>query len=258
MQAQPYEVRPMSLAEILDTGFRVVRDHPGALIGVQLLLALPVAIVQVWAGPSEGAARSEHWQAWLLVVLLQFAVAPIASAASTWVIGEAYVGRRVALGDAVQRALRMTVPIGVTMLVVGLAAVGGFILLVLPGVYVMIRLLLVWPVVVMERVYGTAALKRAWALTRGQFGRALAVSIVGFLIGMVLGLAGSGVAAVSFAGVQPAVNAVGGATAGAYVAALQVVFYYDVRCRTEAFDIEHLARLVESSEAAGTPALRQA
>ena len=40
------------------------------------------------------------------------------------------------------------------------------------------------------------------------------------------------------------------AVTGAFASVALVVLYFDIRCRKEAFDIQHLARLVQASAAA--------
>ena len=40
----------------------------------------------------------------------------------------------------------------------------------------------------------------------------------------------------------------------AFASAVSVVFYFDIRCRKESFDLEHLARLVEADAAPTVPA----
>jgi hypothetical protein len=49
------------------------------------------------------------------------------------------------------------------------AIVLGFLLLIIPGVYLLVRLSLVEPVAVQERISGAAAMRRSFALTDGRF-----------------------------------------------------------------------------------------
>ena len=53
--------------------------------------------------------------------------------------------------------------------------------------------------------------------------------------------------------VGPVLEALAQAVGYAFMSAVIVVLYFDIRCREEAFDLEHLAGLVEE-EAAGAPA----
>ena len=56
-----------------------------------------------------------------------------------------------------------------TRCLIGLAVIGGFLLLVIPGIYLCVRLAFIEPVVICEKVYGTTAIRRSFELTKGQF-----------------------------------------------------------------------------------------
>ena len=49
--------------------------------------------------------------------------------------------------------------------------------------------------------------------------------------------------------VGPVFSGLASAVGTAYVSAVIVVLYFDVRCRKEAFDLEHLAQLVAAQPA---------
>src|SRR5437773_11777155 len=46
-----YEIRAMSFAEIMDTGFRIVRQHFGLIIGIAAALYVPVAVLRALVAP---------------------------------------------------------------------------------------------------------------------------------------------------------------------------------------------------------------
>ena len=58
-----YEIRAMSFAEIMDTGFRIVRRHFGLIIGIAAALYVPVAILGALVAPEPvpGPARGRAW-----------------------------------------------------------------------------------------------------------------------------------------------------------------------------------------------------
>ncbi len=180
-------------------------------------------------------------------------------------MGEAYLGRPVSVGRSLRVAVSMAVPFVGTMLLfyLGLLAgplvggVAGVVLrrpllaiaaAIIPVVYLFLAWLLVWPVMVLERRFGVAALSRSRALMRGNKLRGFGVTLVAWLIigvvGTVLQLA---------LGYIPVVGSVAAglaaAVGSAYGCAVAVVLYFDIRCRKEAFDLEHLSRLVETAPA---------
>ncbi|MBD3251451.1 hypothetical protein GF380_03275 [Candidatus Uhrbacteria bacterium] len=74
------------------------------------------------------------------------------------------------------------VPLILTGLLVGLATLGGFILLILPGIYLAIRLGFAQLAVIDKKMQPTQAFKNSWELTKGRFwpvlGRQLAAGLV--------------------------------------------------------------------------------
>src|SRR5439155_4315972 len=64
-----------------------------------------------------------------------------------------------------------------------LALIVGLLLLVIPGIYLLVRLALVEPIVVCERVSGSTAMRRSFDLTRGRFWQVfrLGLALLGFL-----------------------------------------------------------------------------
>ena len=98
-----------------------------------------------------------------------------------------------------------------------------------------------------------------------RFGPRLLVAIGGILVGVAwwinaeastlftlyLGGLVGGVLGVALKFLGPMIAELGGALAqamnNAFVAAVEVVLYFDIRCRKEAFDLEHLARVVASA-----------
>jgi hypothetical protein len=97
---------------------------------------------------------------------------------------------------------------------------------------------------VAEELSAMDTLRRSWWLMMTAPGRIMGLSLVVYIIAMI---ASSGTQMLmNFAPL--AGGLLWGAAQGiafAYVISTFVVFYYDVLCREEAFDLEHLAQRVE-------------
>jgi hypothetical protein len=248
-----YEIRTMQLSEILDMGFRLLRNHFGLLIGISAVIYVPMGIFGTWmrswmetsaAGASEldlGLAAVSV----LAVVVTYSIVAPLVSAAITYALGELYLGRSVTIGAAFRASLPRLLPLVGTMFLATLAIMMGLLLFVVPGLYLMLAFSLLTQVIVLENVAGMTALSRSRELLRGNLLRAVGIilvfSIASGVLGMSLGLAFGAVPALESVG-----SALAQALAFAYYSAVLVVFYFEIRARKEAFDLEHLARLVET------------
>jgi hypothetical protein len=109
----------------------------------------------------------------------------------------------------------------------------------------MLAWILTYPIVILESQSGTRAIRRSRELMRGNIWRALGILALGWIIVAVLG----GVLGVALK-LVPVLGAIGNGLAQAigvtYSSVVIVLLYFDARCRKEAFDLEHLARLVES------------
>jgi hypothetical protein len=245
-----YEIRAMSFAEILDAGFRLMRDHFVLLVGISATLYVPVTLLQ---SAAESLAKEQDPSSFALTGLLGLVifagVSPLVNVAITFALGEVYLGREVGIGDAFRKGLAILVPVLGTSLLAGLAVLGATLLLILPGIWVGLGLVLLSQVMVLENRFGTAAFSRSFELMKGQRLRAFGIALVVVILSAVLGF-GAQLAL----GFIPIVGPIGAglvsAVTSAYMAAVWVVLYFDIRCRTEAFEIEQLAALVETGAAA--------
>jgi len=251
-----YEIRAMSFAEILDTALRLVSNHFVLLVGLMAIANVPTALVAGYIAPAvpqagEQVSPDEAMQmmtaaggSFLVTILMLSILYPIAFAATTYAIGESYRGRDVGFGEALQKGTSNLIALIGTSILVTLFIGLGLLCLIIPGIYLSVAFIAVWPIMIVERRFGMEAINRSRALMSGNLMRALGVYVVAGLIGAVLG--GAAQLAV---GSIPVVGTIGSplvqSAVGAYTAAAQMVLYFEVRCRKEGFDLEHLAGLVE-------------
>lgn len=250
-----YEIRPMSFGEILDTGFQIVRNNFLQLVGIAAIVQIPFAFVQAMASNTPtGSAPSTSVVIGFVLGALGFVVlGPFVQVAITYAIGENYQGRTTTFGRAFGEAIGIVLPVLGTSLLSGLLMALGFLLLVIPGIWVMLGQIVLAQVMIFERCFGTAAIRRSFELMKGQRGRALGIVLLATILIGVLGFAFNIAAGVvPYAG--PIASGLASAVGTTFLSAVTVVLYFDIRCRKEAFEIEHLARLVHP----GTPPPRAA
>jgi hypothetical protein len=237
-----YPIRGMSFAEILDTGFRMLRDHFVVLVGLAAIVGLPEAILDVLADPKPTQPASGIMS--VISTFLQSWSSVVSSVVITFVIGELYVGRRVSAGRSLRSLLGVACPVSATAALYATGVLLGLALFLIPGMLLMLSWFLVSQVMVLERRYGYAALQRSSELMRGSRGRLAGVLFAAWLTMMLVSSALQ-----DTLGVIPALGPLGGwlgeRVGFAYLSVVEVVLYFDIRCRNEAFDLEHLARLVE-------------
>jgi len=258
-----YEIRELSIGEILDQAITLTKDHFGALFTVVAVTLLPIGLIQAGVNiaimpetplipTSEESAAIEKVQMENLpiiggMVLLVLLVVPIANAALVRIVAHAYLGKNTSTGDAFGSAFGLLLPLYWTWIILTIAVMGGMILLVIPGIIAAFWFSLATQVVVVERVSGVAALKRSRILMRGNVGTV-------FVLGIVLGMISSGiqVAAIGIPQIhaRTLASVVISCVFTIFSSAAMVVFYFSCRCKNEHFDLQLLAQNV-AGEATG-------
>ncbi|MEP7009174.1 MAG: hypothetical protein ABJC13_02525 [Acidobacteriota bacterium] len=93
----------------------------------------------------------------------------IATAGVIFIGQEALAGQRATFRSALAAGFSSWGRMWWTRLLYQLTIVVGLLLLIVPGLYLMVRLSLVEPVAVQERISGSAAMRRSFELTEGRF-----------------------------------------------------------------------------------------
>ena len=216
----------------------------------------------------------------VLLLLTTAVVVPLQTAAFTKAVADRFLGRVVSPTGCYRFAVRRWVQLvllGLTILGLVVAAVVVFSLVVvalaltLKGVGVLLailvtlaalvagviayaRLSIATPALVLEALHPWEAIQRSWRLTSGHVGRAfgviLSLVLVEVLIGIVLGAAvvpisiPFGVSSPAGLAVRDVGQLVISLLEAPILATGLTLFYFDLRVRKEAFDLELLARQV--------------
>ena len=205
-------------------------------------------------------------------------VQPIATAAMTRAVGDVYLDQPASLGGAYRAVgqrlgsvvavslllfgfgiLLFAVTLGLVIGAVAALGSGGAAVVIVVGPAAVFLLILIYtrwlfaaPIVMLERVGATAALRRSWQLVRGSTPRVFGITL---LVGLITGILGAIVGAIlnvitGFG--DESVRLLLTQLASLIVAILiqpisfivVVLLYYDMRIRREAFDIEMLAATI--------------
>jgi hypothetical protein len=259
-RTRPVPLRQMGIGELLDAAFRVYRMHWAALVGIVALVVIPVTFLQFWVtevalGPADQFLRPSESLNRLLTVTLGFfalqflIVQPFLVAAVARASADGYLGEPVSIGSTYRYALsRLPAILWITILS-SLATLVGFILLVIPGILLLVRLSFAPAALVVEGRRGRTALRRSWRLTAGQFWR---IAITLFVAGVITTivetiLAVPGQVAAQAVGpgawpLQALSNALATVVITPFGMLVIVLLYFDQRIRKEGFDIEVMAR----------------
>ncbi len=259
------ELRPLSLGEILDRTFSLYRQNFLLFIGLSGLpqmLILGFNLAQLW-NKGKGFELGIFVSLLLMAIVYLFAYL-FAQGGAIVAVSDLYLGRASTITGVLSRVWGELLPLFGVLLLNGLVIMGGLILLVIPGVYLMCRLLVCVPVALIEKRGPRDSLSRSFDLTRDNAGRAFVI----FVLALVITFAASflfvfpfGLALVWVAKNPDSMRIWGILTQVASSAAEVLsrpvlliatsIFYYDLRVRKEAFDLQFMldpeARPIQST-----------
>jgi hypothetical protein len=260
----PVFERALTVADVLDGAFQVIKARPRVIIGISAMFVLPVGILVAIAdfgalggdivatltdpdtfeqGNSTGGADIGFTIVAGLVTsaMVTLMAPPIARVVEAW-----YLGRELTAWAAVRSLGWSWLSVLVAFVAVHVIEALGSVALVLPGLAAMALLLPVAPVIALERIGPFAAIKRSISLSKRRFWSILWIALLSGLVATTLSLMLpllplAIVSVVGFGGEQ---YVVGAATIAAsllvlpFVAGAAVMAYFDLRVRTEGLDIQ--------------------
>jgi len=237
----------MAMGEILDASFALLRRHGGVFFGVAIVCQGVPTALSLFVEFNGGAGQ--HFGLYAFSQLLSFVGYLLITGASIRVVSQAYLGNEPSLSDALDFAfgkLGRTLAAGFAT---GILVVLASILLFIPGIVVACGLSVAVQAAVLEPLPGgTDGLARSWSLTQGFKWRAFGLYVVVIVL-LILFLIGFGVIAGLAAALLPlllvpALIAVGLIFLFLYpfTSCVFTLFYYDMRVRKEAFDLELLSQ----------------
>jgi hypothetical protein len=172
----------------------------------------------------------------------------LVTGATVRVVSEAYLGRTPLFGDAMRFAgSRFGAILGANIMS-GVLTILATLALVIPGIVVACGYSVAGQAAALESGSSSEALRRSWDLTKGFRWKALALGVVS--IGLILVVyVGAGVLGGVLGAVMGGLDAVLAVLAACVslliyplITFVFTLFYYDLRVRKEAFDLEMLSR----------------
>jgi membrane-anchored glycerophosphoryl diester phosphodiesterase (GDPDase) len=263
-------LRPLSLGEILDRTFSLYRRHFILFLGITglphlLILALnlgQVLLIKVPAVTKPPLAAQLQTRGGgglmglgivgLLVGVVVYLVAYLFSQGGTiYAVSELYLGRTTTIGSSLRRVWGQLANLFGVSLLNGLAVMGAAILLIIPGIYVACRLITCVPAALLEDLGPRESLERSFRLTKNNAGRAFVIYFLYFVLlyaaaflfmtpfGVVVAMYSKdpGMLLLSMGLLQVA-NFLAGILVGPFLLIATSIFYYDLRVRKEAFDLQ--------------------
>lgn len=266
-------LRPLTLGEILDRTFSLYRKNFLLFAGITAipqLLVLALRLGQTLFVTAPGLTRtarlprtqpqSDFSSTVLTLVVLAivgfivYVVAYLfAQGGTVFAVSDLYLGRSTTIGASLGRMRGQLGSLFGVVLLNGLAIIAGLFLLIVPGIYVACRLITCVPAALLEDLGPIDSLERSFSLTKGFAGRSFLIYLLYFclLYGAVLLFAMPFTMAMLLAAKHPEAMPMWLALAqvGQFIANVLVVpiltiatavFYYDLRVRKEAFDLQFM------------------
>ena len=258
-----FDLRPLSLGEILDRTFTLYRRNFLLFAGISaipqtLVLALNVIALlfgnRAAAGALPGVGIVVGVVIGLIVIIVSVLAFFISQGATILAVKELYLGRTASILESLRRTRGEIGPIFGVGLLSGLAVMIGMILLIIPGIFVLCRLLVSVPVLLIEGRGPRDSLSRSWDLTQGAAGRAFVIFLLYMVIVIALALlfVSPFSALAVYAGLKnPEMvrfwtfmadlgNRVSSTLVSPILLISSSVFYFDLRVRKEAFDLQFM------------------
>lgn len=269
-------LRPLGIGEMLDVAIKLYRRRFGTLVRAVAVIVGPIyallVIVQLSLIPTQGDIEAIEavdpvtgmpefdWGiVWAFIAgalvfgLAYFLASQLATAASFRVVSAGYLGEDVEWRDSLRFAVgRLRSLVWLSFLLAVFIGF-GFLLCIVPGVYLFGAYAVAVPVLLLEDLRGRAAMKRSRALVTGRWWPVVAVIFLGLLLAQIVSSVLTGIFTIPLGSADNEVasilgNAVGSTLSAVVVtpftAAVTTVVYFDLRVRKEGFDLELLAREV--------------
>lgn len=261
-------LRPLSTSELLDRTFHLYRNNFLVFAGIAALPQLVVLALQlafsglVFTGVlgSVGGFMLASSGAIFLIGVSSFIAVEVAHAATVMAVSNLHLERpaTIALAYAAAKSSLLRV-IGITI-AVAIALGVGFMLLIVPGVYLALAWSLTIPVTVLEGGGLNASTRRSKSLTQGSKGRIFVIYlliivlvwVVSTLIQLLLLLPLRAFAihdASTSTALSYALQSAGGFLSTCLVGPLATIaltlIYYDQRVRKEGFDLQLMMATIE-------------
>ena len=279
------DLRPLSLGEILDRTFSLYRGNFLLFISVTAipqLLILAVHLAQLLLFGYIGTTRIDPTRtalsggmaagallSGLFATVVYIAAYLFAQGGTVYAVSELYLGRTTTIGESLRRMRGQAMNLfGVTLLN-GIAILVGLILLIVPGIWLACRLITCEPAALLEDLGARDSLERSYRLTEGSAGRAFVIYLLYFVMAiiaaslftypfdvmMALSLRTHPDSVRIWLALAQVGNTIGETLITPILLIATAVFYYDLRVRKEAFDLQLMMNPGGSARAPGSSTL---
>jgi hypothetical protein len=279
----------LSVGEILDVALKIWRRHFPALARIVLFVVAPVQVLtslllasalpnseiifdsssfDTTTGTArfDGGDAASFFAAFGLITLLSGLAFVLSSAAALRAVTVAYLGGTPDWKESLRLAVGRLGSLVWLSILMSLGLTLGFVLCLVPGIWLAVGWSLAFVALVAEDLSGTGALRRSFQLVRGRWWATFGVLLIAFVLNAVVDqIISIPLVIVSFVSEDSVTGLALGALSNIisdvittpFVAAVFVLVYFDLRVRKEGFDLQLMAQamgpLPEGFPAIGGP-----
>lgn len=269
----PSGAQPLTVGQILSAAFDLYRQQAVALWTIVAVVVIPaqalIVIVErvILSGGRTFAVNGTIYTTdstgllAIVIIVITFLSVIVTIGALSKALLDAYTGHPSGWRHSLQFASDRVGPLSWLALISGVLLLIGYILLIIPGIFLTVSWIVAVPVLMFEGASPFASLRRSYDLVQGRwwatFG-ALVLAIIALIgISIVVGLILDGIGSSSHVSLILVIGGIsriiGALVTYPIVAAVSAVIYIDLRVRKEHVDPHDLTGAGESSGAAGLP-----
>lgn len=265
MEGAPFS-RPaqLSVGEVLNSSFELYRKQAVALWSLTAIVVIPTQVL-IWiivrvtlsgdAFARDGTVYTSGSTApaTVAVAVLGFLSAILVMGALSRLLAETYTGHPSNWQESLGYAARHFAPLLWLAIVAGIALGVGYLLLLLPGVFLTVAWSVAVPVLVFEASPVFGALTRSWELVKFNWWRVFGALLVGlvivfgisFAVGAILGTIASSSSLAVVLTLSSLSRAIAAILGYPLVAAISVVIYASLRSQKEGVSPEGLVPAID-------------
>jgi hypothetical protein len=250
---------PRGLGDILSTAFEVYKANAAKLIVIVAIVVIPLALlaslfanvvfdvetrtVEIGGQSVTTVVDTQGVFTSLIAAaigaVIAFVMGFVLQAAVTRAAAQAVIGDPVDAEASYRYGFKRLGSVILVSLLVGLILLGGFILLIIPGLIFMVFLAVTIPALVVENKRGTDALGRSWNLVKGAFWHVLGTILVAGIIVSVVSAIISAIGGDNFL-VSWIFTSIAQIITVPFSALVSVILYLDLRARQESLTADRL------------------
>jgi hypothetical protein len=265
------DLRPLSLGELLDRTFFLYRRHFLLFLGIAaipyllVLVAIVVSSLFLYELPSRGSVPASVQAVAAIVGVVLLVIVGIAvfvaflysAGASVFAVSEIYGGRQPSIRGSFRLVRGKAGTIFGIMLLSGVIVIAGFLAFIIPGLYLMCRIPVATAAAMIEGLGPGDAIRKSFDLTKDFAGRSALIYLLAMAmsygVGIMIQIPIFMLMAVSAKQsrlmlVWMVLGQVGNLIGGILIAPVHTIgfalFYYDLRVRKEAFDLQMMMQAI--------------